>query len=110
MKRSKIIEKTGIPEGNIDRRLNHLRAIGAVSLIGRKYQAGPEPQDEKVFKAMKQLKAEGFHYQSYEMIANMAGLTDEEVEIPARRLAPRFNVFVGHKLIKTDISVDYPEG
>lgn len=38
LRRSKIIEKTNIRKGNIDRRLYHLRAIGAIHLIKRKYQ------------------------------------------------------------------------
>jgi len=105
LKHSQIIMMTGISEGNIDRRLYHLRAIGAITLIGKKYQAGLEPQDERVFRAMKQLKAEGFHHQSFEMIANMVGLTNEEAEKPARRLAPRLKVIVGYESIKTEASV-----
>lgn len=48
LKRSKIIEKTGIPRGNIDRRLNHLRAIEAIYLNKRKYQAARARAKERI--------------------------------------------------------------
>jgi len=105
LRHGELMKMTGISKGTIDRRLYHLRAIGAITLIGKKYQAGSEPQDERVLRAMKQLKGEGFHQQSLETIANMAGLTNEEAEKPARRLAPHLKVRVGDKDIKTDASV-----
>ena len=72
LKRSQIIKQTGISEGNIDRRLNHLRAVEAITLIGKKYQVGPEPQEEKIKQVMEQLRSEGFYCQSLNTIRSYA--------------------------------------
>lgn len=48
LRRSKIIEKTGIPKGSIDRRLNHLRAIERIQLDKKKYRLANAIEEVKV--------------------------------------------------------------
>jgi hypothetical protein len=106
LKRSQIIELTGISEGNIDRRLNHLRAVEAITLIGKKYRAGPEPQEEKIRQVMEQLRSEGFYCQSLNTISSIAGVTPEEAKPTVYRLAPQLKIRIGDQDIQYDASID----
>ena len=105
LKRSQIMKLTGIPQGSLDRRLTHLRAIGSITLKGKKYSADPEPDITLVRRVMKQLKKEGFHHQSVNTLSNMTGLTLERADKAARYLAPYLKITVGDRDIKTDASV-----
>ncbi len=106
LKRSQIIRLTGISEGNIDRRLNHLRAVEAITLIGKKYQVGPEPQEEKIKQVMEQLRSEGFYYLSLNTISSIAGVPPEEAKPIVYSLAPQLKIRIGDQDIKYDISID----
>jgi len=106
LKRSQIIGLTGISKGNIDRRLNHLRAIEAIALVGKKYQVGPEPKEEVIYRAMKQLKSEGFDCLTVNTIASIAGVTPEEAEPTVYSLAPQLKIRIGDQDVKYDLSVD----
>lgn len=108
LKRSQIIKLTGISEGNIDRRLNHLRVVEAITLIGKKYRVGPEPQEEKIRQVMEQLRSEGFYCQSLNTISSIAGVTPEEAKPTVYSLAPQLKVRIGDQDIQYDISIVPP--
>jgi len=105
LKRIQIMKLTGIPEGTIQRRLNHLIAIGSITRTGNRYQPGPEPQDRKILRAMKQLRNESFHQLTVDKIASLAGVAPEEAKPIIYSLAPKLRVTIGNEDIKHDFSV-----